>query len=338
MRFSRMQRSIIGNFTKIRHVFETSVEARWSPAIGRVQEFNCLEDFKMNSTIRRAGLPALAFLAAVVIGNSANADISLNFGVYATDSRADVERQFRPALVALEMDLTDRLGETVMIDMKISPTYEGGLNDLVQGRVDFTRLGPASYVLGKDQQPEISILAIESKDGAKMFNGIICVAIDSDIESVAQLRGKSFAFGDEQSTIGRYLSQLYLVENGIHEGGLSRYEYLGRHDKVGIAVGRGEFDAGALKQSTFNKLVRKSVPIRVLVTFTNVTKPWVARAGMDGRIQEALQAALFDMTDATALKALKIDGMLPGSDADFEVIRQSIKENGRFFETQASMR
>ena len=39
---------------------------------------------------------------------------------------------------------------------------------------------------------------------------------------------------------GRYLSQLYLVENDIRAKDLSRYEYLGRHDKVGIAVGRGE--------------------------------------------------------------------------------------------------
>ncbi len=292
----------------------------------------------MNSTIRRAGLLALAFLAAVVIGKSAQAEVTLNFGVYATDSRGELERQFRPALAALERDLTDRLGESVTINLKVSPTYEGGLDDLVEGRVDFTRLGPASYVLGKGRQPELSILAMESKKGAKTFNGIICVGIDSDIDSVAQLRGKSFAFGDDQSTIGRYLSQLHLVENGVRAGDLSRYEYLGRHDKVGIAVGRGEFEAGALKQSTFNKLVKKGVPIRVLVTFPNVTKPWVGRAGMDSRIQEALQAALLEMSDAKALKALKVDGMLPGTDADYEVIRQSIKENGRFFETEASMR
>lgn len=281
---------------------------------------------------------AFTFLTAVTFGNSANAEVTLNFGVYATDSRDDVERQFRPVLAALEKDLTGRLGETVKIGLKISPTYEGGLDDLVQGKIDFTRFGPASYVLGKDRQPGISILAIESKNGAKTFNGIICVAINSDIGSVAQLRGKSFAFGNEQSTIGRYLSQLNLVENGVREKDLSGYKYLGRHDKVGIAVGRGEFDAGALKQSTFNKLVKKGVPIRVLVTFPNVTKPWVGREGLDSRIQEALQAALLDMTDAKALKALKVDGMLPGSDADYSVIRTSIEENGRFFETQASMR
>lgn len=288
--------------------------------------------------VRWAGPAFLAVVTFIAVAAPAQADVTLKFGVYATDSRTDVEKQFRPTLAVLEKGLTERLGEKVSIDLQISPTYEGGLDDLVQGRVDFTRLGPASYVLGKDQEPGLSILAIESVDGAKTFNGIICVALDSDIESVSQIKGKSFAFGDDQSTIGRYLSQLYLVEHGIHAANLSRFDYLGRHDKVGIAVGRGEYDAGALKQSTFNKLVKKGVPIRVLVTFPNVTKPWVGRAGIDARIEQALRASLLALDDANALKALKVDGMLPGSDEDFAAIRQSIKENDRFFATNASMK
>lgn len=292
----------------------------------------------MKSIIRLVWLTFLGIAAVAAHAIPAWADVTIKFGLYATDSRSDVEKKFRPALAALEADLTGRLGETVTISLQISPTYQGGLSDLVEGRVDFTRLGPASYVLGKDQESGLSILAIESKDGAKTFNGIICVALDSDIESVVQLKGKSFAFGDEQSTIGRYLSQMYLFEHGVHATSLSGYEYLGRHDKVGIAVGRGEFDAGALKQSTFNKLVKKGVPIRALVTFPNVTKPWVGRAGLDGRIEAALRAALLELDDAKALKSLKVDGLLPATDDDFAAIRQSIMQNDRFFTTSASMK
>ena len=47
---------------------------------------------------------------------------------------------------------------------------------------------------------------------------------------------KSFAFGNELSTIGRYLAQQYLMQHGIHEKDLSHYKYLGRHDRVGTAV------------------------------------------------------------------------------------------------------
>ena len=86
----------------------------------------------------------------------------------------------------------------------------------------------------------LRILAMERVGGDKVFYGIIAVAKDSPIDSVAQLRGRSFAFGNDQSTIGRYLSQQFLRSHGIYASDLSRFDYLERHDKVGTAVGAVE--------------------------------------------------------------------------------------------------
>lgn len=277
-------------------------------------------------------LPAIAMLALVVASGSASATVNLKFGVYTSDNRSAMEEKFRPVLRSLETDLGIILNETVKIELKVARTYDEGIEDLASGRVDFARLGPASYVIAKDRNDGVQVLAMESKKGQKVFKGVICVANDSPIQSVADLRGKSFAFGDENSTIGRYLSQLHLVNNDIRAGDLSRYEYLGRHDKVGIAVGRGKFDAGALKNSTFKKLVKKGVPIRSIATFDNVTKPWVASSGLSDRLTGAVRKALLNMSDANALKALGKDGFLEGSDADYAEIRRAIRENARFFQ------
>lgn len=286
----------------------------------------------MKRDFLRNAFAAFAVLALSAVANQAAAEVTIKFGVYATDSRSVVENKLRPVLSVLEASMTERLGEPVKITIQVASTYEKGLEDLVKGYVDFARLGPASYVLGKDANPGLTILAIENKKGSKTFNGIIAVAKDSPIQDVSELRGKSFAFGDEQSTIGRYLSQLYLVEHGVRAGDLSRYEYLGKHDKVGIAVGRGQFAAGALKESTFKKLVKKGVPIRVLASFPNVTKPWIARSGFPSNLETALRQSFLAMTDETALKALSVDGFFEGADDDYAVIRQSMKENSRFFD------
>lgn len=291
----------------------------------------------MTRDYMKIGFAAFAMFAVLAVSNQASAEITIKFGVYATDSRSAVESKLRPILGALETDMTKRMGEPVTITIQVSGTYEKGLEDLVKGRVDFARLGPASYVLGKDANPGLSILAMENSKGSKTFNGIIAVAKDSPIQDVSELQGKSFAFGDEQSTIGRYLSQLYLMEHGVLAGDLSKYEYLGKHDKVGVAVGRGQFDAGALKESTFKKLVKKGVPIRVLASFPNVTKPWVARSGFPSQLEEALRQAFLDMKDPAALKALKKDGFFESSDDDYAIIRQSMQQNKKFFETDTSM-
>ncbi len=261
----------------------------------------------------------------------ASADILLKFGVYTADKPTAVVQQFRPILNAIESGMTQQSGENVRIKLQVAKSYEDGIRDLVEGKVDFSRFGPASYIEAKQTNPKISILAIESKKGKKQFLGIICVAKDSTIKNVRELAGKRFAFGNQKSTIGRYLSQQYLLKHNIKASDLANYEYLGRHDKVGTAVAIGKFDAGALKESTFKKLVKKGEHIRAIASFPNVTKPWIARSGLPKKIKEALSDVLLDLKDPDVFKHLKKDGFLRGTDDDYSIIRASIHNNHKFF-------
>jgi len=219
-------------------------------------------------------LVALTFLIFSPL--AALAEIQLTFGAYTADKATEVVRQFRPFLTYLETELSRALDQPVKIKMQISNNYDTAIDNLVTGAVDIARFGPASYVTAKSRNPGIEIIAMETKNGQKAFQGVIAVARDSDITQISELRGRSFAFGDPLSTIGRYLAQKVLLDAGIRSADLSGQDYLGRHDRVGTAVGNGDFDAGALKSSTFNKLRDKGVPIRKLVSFDNVTKPWLA--------------------------------------------------------------
>lgn len=154
---------------------------------------------------------------------------------------------------------------------------------------------------------------------------------DSDIRKVADLRGRSFAFGDELSTIGRYVPQYYLSRAGITNSDLSRIEYLGRHDRVGTAVASRQFDAGSLETTMILKLVAEGAPLRVLATFRSLPRTWIARAGLDARLVAALALTLIEMRDPTALKALRAGDFLAAEDADYEETREAIRENNRFF-------
>ncbi len=277
-------------------------------------------------------LLAPLFLALTAGTLPARADVDLEFGVYVSDKPTEMVRKFRPVLDALEASMSGKLGEPVHIRMRVAGDYETGIADLVTGAVDFARFGPASYVLAKQRNPELRILAVESENGTKVFYGIICVAEESPIRTLEDLRGRSFAFGSQRSTIGRYLSQNLLIRHGITAKDLAAYDYLGRHDRVGTAVARRQFDAGALKEGTFKKLVAKGAPIRAIASFPNVTKPWIARGGLAPEIFAALRAALLRMRDPAALKALKKDGFLEGGDDDYAVIRRAMASSVRFFE------
>ena len=275
----------------------------------------------------RAALAALIILLAPTL---ATAEISLTFGTYAADKPTETVRKYKPFLDFLAARLTERLGEPVTIRIKIAPSYADGITQLANGEVDFARFGPASYVLVSEQNPEIGIIAMESKGGAKRFNGIIAVHADSPYQSLSDLSGQSFAFGSELSTIGRYLAQASLLEAGVSGADLASYEFLGRHDLVGEAVGSGRFAAGALKESTFNKLVAKGVPLRALFTFENVTKPWLSHPNMRADVADAMRAVMLSSENEEVVRQIAKNGFLVGDDRDYALVRAAMARSRSF--------
>lgn len=228
--------------------------------------------------------------------------------------------------------MSKKLGESVTMKLKVAHSYEQGVANLVNNDVDLACLGPASYVLAKKENPGIRILALEAKDGEKVSNGVICVNEASGITEVEQLRGKRFAFGSEHSTIGRYLAQQLLIRHGIKSRNLSHYEYLGRHDRVAAAVAAGDFDAGAVKESTFRNQVEQGFPVKAIATFPNVANPWVGRADLDDRISQAITEVLLELDDESTFEALEKNGFVTGSDADYAYIRDAMNVSRAFVE------
>jgi len=247
--------------------------------------------------------------------------LHLTFGIYQSDKATEMYRKFTPIIEVIQNDVERRLGRTTDIQMQIFKTYEDGIEGLATGKVDFVRFGPAPYILAKRKNAALELLAMELEDGKKQFNGCIVVPRESKIREIADLRGKSFAFGDRNSTIGRFLVQEHLLTAGIHASDLSRYEYLERHDKVAAAVLAGDFDAGSVKESN---LEESKGQLRAVKTFQNVTKPWVARAALDPNVAGALRSALLELKDAGALKTLKVSGFAIASDAEYRPVQASM--------------
>ncbi len=197
------------------------------------------------AAMKRSMASILAGLALIMaLATPSVADINLVFGTYTTDKPTDVVRKFHPILQYLSRELSQKLGEPVTIRLKIASDYDTGIADLVQGRVDIARFGPASYVIAKQRQPGIGILAMETVKGRKTFQGVIAVHTGSDIRTISDLRNRTFAFGNRLSTIGRYLAQDQMLAVGITASDLAGFDYLQRHDRVGTAVGQSNQPTG----------------------------------------------------------------------------------------------
>jgi len=254
---------------------------------------------------------------------------TIKFGVYTSDKPTTMYKKFKPILDYLKKEVNLR-GIRADIKIKIYPSYSHAIEALVKKDCDFVRFGPASYIIVKQLEKNIRLLAMEHKKNKKRFNGVFIVSNNSTITSIKDLTGKTFAFGNKNSTIGRYLSQAELVKAGINASGFKHYKYLGRHDKVALAVAAGNYDAGVVKENTYKKYA-KSKGLKKIGQFPNVTKPWVVRAEFNDKMFNALKDALLTLKDKEILKNLKQDGFLPTSDEDYDFVRKGMEKSKEFF-------
>lgn len=280
-----------------------------------------------NASLPRWCARLLLSLALGLIAVPGTAQV-LRFGSYASERPSEELRKLEPFKKYLEASLKKQ-GLPVRVEVSIFPTYDEGIDALTNGDIDFSRLGPVSYVLAKRKNPALTLLAAESHEGDKQFPAVMIVAGDSSIRSIADLRGKRFAFGDPSSTSGRYLPQAELAKAGIAARDLASYEYLGRHDKVVFAVASGRFDAGATNINTFMKYA-DAKNLRELVRYPSPTHAWAARDKLDPALVTALRKALFDMTDPRLRELIDRNGFLPATDADYDELRRVMKFASKF--------
>ena len=293
----------------------------------------------MDSKTFRTLFVVLGFFSISLFHASAYADHhsdgdgirELTFGVYAHIRPTEMLRKMEPLRDYLEKSL-NRAGRPIKVSLRIYPTYSEGIDALVKGDVDFVRFGPVSYVLAKQLQPKIRLLAMESNGGSKRFNGVISVPLDSPINSMKDLKGKRIAFGNPRSTAGRFMAQAALVKEGITGKELAGHAYLGRHDKVAFAVAANNYDAGAINENTFHKNAHAK-GLRKLLAFPCVTKPWVASSHLGDELFADVQQTLLHLKDKRALKPIKRDGFLSAVDGDYDLIREGMLLAKRFAST-----
>lgn len=77
------------------------------------------------------------------------------------------------------------------------------------------------------------------------YRGQFITQADSGIKTLADLKGKSFCFVDPNSTSGYIIPNIVLKANGIdYEAGDMTATFAGSHPNVGVAVYKGDCDAG----------------------------------------------------------------------------------------------
>ena len=188
-------------------------------------------------------------------GSAGSADIDLiRFGVEPVGggSPLEIQEKFSP----LAEHLSKKTGQKVVL--KVVSDYEGILRDIEQGITQFCFVSPVTYIIAKKKYGT-QVIAKALIEGKSAYRSVIVTKSASRINSLEDIRGRKFAFGDPHSLSSYIAPRKMLLNAGIDLKDLLHYEYLGSHEAVADAVLSGNFDAGGITESAANKFKDKGI-------------------------------------------------------------------------------
>lgn len=219
------------------------------------------------------------------------------------------------------------------VRVKIQKSYQSHVDFVGQDQADLAYMGPASYVLLRRKYGAKPLLARLEESGASFFHGVIVVRQDSPLTSLAQLKGKSFAFGDSNSTTGHIVPRAMLAEAGVPVTQLGSYDFLNSHKNVALAVLGGYFDAGAIRDEFFTEYEKQG--LRALATSPPMPEHlFLVRSTLPPALIERLRTLLAAISSSPRkqeiLSSIKktATGLVPTEPRDYDDLEKLIRLSG----------
>ena len=239
---------------------------------------------------------AVALLLAVSTHLAVAAEPPLKFGVglFQPDKEKN-DSTYKP----LAAYLAARLGRPV--ELRTVDTWEGLAKSLANGETDLALMGPWGYVLANNEA-KAQVVSTILYDGKPEYFALMITHPGSGITRPADLKGRTFAFGDKGSTSGYLIPLHYFMKQGIDpEKEFGKVIYT-KHQAIETEVAAGRLDAGADYNRNRNAMIEQGLiqADRSVVIWQSDPLPNDAFAVSDVLAKDAafvkkLQAALVDV-------------------------------------------
>jgi phosphonate transport system substrate-binding protein len=225
--------------------------------------------------------------------------------------------------------LTREMGGQV--NLVIPTNYNATVEALGNGSLDFAYLGGLTYLKARKQY---GVIPLVQRTSDLEFHSLFITGTDSGIKSLADLKGKSFAFGDINSTSGHLMPYMELKQAGINVDTDLKFRYTGSHPATAKAVESGAVDAGALDETVYNSMIAEGKLDKTKVRVFYTSKPfvdyvWVARKDVSQDEKEKFILAftrLKEGKDDAILQILRGKSFVRATDDEYGVLRLVAEE------------
>ncbi len=251
---------------------------------------------------------------------------ALHFGIGAMLTPQEGYRYYLDLITWLER----KTGLSIRVLEKSS--YAEVNEALRTGEIDVSFVCSGPYVTGREQFG-LDLLLQPQAYGQKVYYSYIIVPAGSPAKSLADLRGRVFAFTDPGSNTGCLVPTFLLAkEQGAKpEEFFSRVLFTGTHDRAVEAVADKLADGAAVDSLIYEYLQGTRPDLTRQITILRRSQPFaipplVARPGLDPAVRRKIMAALLSMDQdpegRRILEGMKIERFHPGDDKAFDSIRE----------------
>ncbi|MBK7900270.1 MAG: putative selenate ABC transporter substrate-binding protein [Azonexus sp.] len=250
------------------------------------------------SILRRLALKGAAVLAGLLSLASlpALAEDVLRVSAIPDEAPTELQRKFAPLGRYLEAQTGMKVVFTPVSD------YAAVVESLATRKIDLAWLGGFTYVQARIRTNGTAVPLVQREEDARFTSRFITA--DPAIKSLADLKGRSFAFGSPSSTSGHLMPRYFLQEAGLNpDKDFKTIAFSGAHDATVAFVAAGKAEAGVLNASVWDKLVeqKKVDPDKVRVFATTPAYfdyNWTVRGDLDTALVNKIADAFLKLDPA----------------------------------------
>ena len=243
--------------------------------------------------------------------------------IYLGSVAMDVPAAMVQRLTPLTTYLSKKTGHK--ISFRASPNLGSAVNELGKDFTQIAYLTPVAFIEASDKYRARALVS-PLTHGKNTFNLVVVVHKDSPTQTMADLKGKSFALGDEKALLQRAV----VVGGGVKLEEFSKYGFLKHYDNIAKAVLNKDFDAGILKDTSFEKFASQG--LRKIYTSPPLSSYLFAVSErLPAETVQKLRAAFLELkADTPEGKAIlneldpAYNGFVVAEDKDYDAIRKLI--------------
>ena len=294
--------------------------------------------FSASSTIGTSAVVAMAITAAITASplpaaaDDCPAGGTVRFGVEPYDTAA----RLVPIYEKIGKMIGDKIG--CKVEVFVATGYNAEIEAMRNGKLELAEFGPLGYVLAHQVAKAEAVAAFGAVDGKPVTYWASLVTYPtSGIKTVADIRGRSFAFSDAASTSGHLFPAYGLRKAGLDPDKDIKAIYAGSHTASFEAIYNHKVDAGELNSEQLESATQrghykdgdlvflwKSDPIP--------TDPFAVRGDMPDAFKKKLADAVqhldlmsLDPADRKILVGAGITQLVPQTDHSYDLIRDLVK-------------